>query len=102
MAISSQMETFSKREFKATCNRKTITIPLSVHKSQRNVFTVEKESEPIKKLADRICQYCSKEFRYPCRLKQHYKTVKCSDNISSQINQCSDSVSSQISQCSDS
>ncbi len=38
-----------KGEFKATCNGKTITIPLSVHKFQRNVFTVGKESEPIKK-----------------------------------------------------
>ena len=55
-----------------------------------------------KKLADRTCMYCDKEFRYPCRLKQHYKTVKCLDSVSSQISQCSDSVSSQISQCSDS
>jgi len=43
-------EPLIKGEFKATCNGKTIIIPLSVHKSQRNVFTVEKkESEPIKK-----------------------------------------------------
>jgi hypothetical protein len=55
-----------------------------------------------KKLADRTCMYCGKEFRYPCRLKQHYKTVKCSDSVLSQVSQCSDSVSSQISQCSDS
>ncbi|CAB4411239.1 unnamed protein product [Rhizophagus irregularis] len=34
-----------KGEFKATYNGKTITIPLSVHKSQRNVFTVGKEPE---------------------------------------------------------
>src|SRR5436305_14386243 len=54
-----------------------------------------------KKLDNRTCQYCKKEFRYPCRLKQHYKTVKCSDSISSQINQCSDSIS-QINKCSDS
>jgi hypothetical protein len=38
-----------------------------------------------KKLADRTCMYCGKEFRYPCRLKQHYKTVKCSDSVSSQM-----------------
>ncbi|RGB37320.1 hypothetical protein C1646_757094 [Rhizophagus diaphanus] len=42
-------EPLIKGEFKATCNGKTITIPLSVHKSQRNVFTVGKEPEPIKK-----------------------------------------------------
>src|ERR1044072_1672684 len=36
-------EPLIKREFKATCNRKTIIIPLSVHKSQRNIFTVGKE-----------------------------------------------------------
>src|SRR5436190_22436781 len=45
-------EPLIKGEFKATQNGKSITIPLSVHKSQRNVFTVEKKSEPInKKLA---------------------------------------------------
>src|SRR5205823_3191335 len=38
-------EPLVKGEFRATRNGKTITIPLSVHKSQRNVFTVEKESE---------------------------------------------------------
>src|ERR1044071_2999344 len=38
-----------KGEFKTMRNGKTITIPLSVHKAQRNVFTVEKESKPIKK-----------------------------------------------------
>ena len=27
-------------EFKTTCNGKTIKIPLSVHKAQRNIFTV--------------------------------------------------------------
>ena len=42
-------EPLVKGEFKATRNGKTITIPLSVHKSQRNVFTVGKEPEPIKK-----------------------------------------------------
>ena len=42
-------EPLIKGEFKATCNGKTITIPLSVHKSQRNVFTVGKEPEHIKK-----------------------------------------------------
>src|ERR1044071_9233396 len=36
-------EPLIKGKFKATCNGKTITIPLSVHKSQRNVFTVGKE-----------------------------------------------------------
>ena len=38
-------EPLIKGEFKATCNGKTIIIPLSVHKSQRNVFTVGKEPE---------------------------------------------------------
>jgi hypothetical protein len=42
-------EPLIKGEFKVTCNGKTITIPLSVHKSQRNIFIVKKESEPIKK-----------------------------------------------------
>ncbi|GET00725.1 hypothetical protein GLOIN_2v1772633 [Rhizophagus clarus] len=42
-------EPLVKGEFKATQNGKTITIPLSVHKSQRNVFTVGKEPEPVKK-----------------------------------------------------
>src|ERR1044071_2188471 len=42
-------EPLVKGEFKAPYNGKTITIPLSVHKAQRNVFTVEKESESIKK-----------------------------------------------------
>src|SRR5436305_92080 len=32
-----------KGTFKATQNGKTITIPLSVHKSQRNIFTVGKK-----------------------------------------------------------
>ena len=36
-------EPLVKGEFKATRNGKTVTIPLSVHKSQRNVFTVGKE-----------------------------------------------------------
>src|SRR5438045_2376019 len=38
-------EPLIKGEFKATQNGKSITIPLSVHKSQRNVFTVGKEPE---------------------------------------------------------
>ena len=38
-------EPLVKGEFKTSRNGKTITIPLSVHKSQRNVFTVGKESE---------------------------------------------------------
>ena len=38
-------EPLVNREFKASRNGKTITIPLSVHKSQRNVFTVAKEAE---------------------------------------------------------
>ena len=45
-------EPLIKGEFRATCDGKTITIPLSVHKSQRNVFKVEKDgdiSETIKK-----------------------------------------------------
>ena len=66
-------EPLIKGEFKATCNGKTITIPLSVHKSQRNIFTVEKEPESIKKkLVDRTCQYCGKEFRYPANLRQYF------------------------------
>jgi hypothetical protein len=32
-------------EFRATRNGKTITIPLSVHKSQRNIFTVARDIE---------------------------------------------------------
>jgi hypothetical protein len=36
-----------KGEFKANVNGKAISIPLSVHKSQRNVFSVE--NQPIKK-----------------------------------------------------
>src|SRR5581483_8177869 len=45
-------EPLIKGEFRATCDGKTITIPLSVHKSQRNVFKVENDgdiSETIKK-----------------------------------------------------
>lgn len=42
-------EPLIKGEFKATRNGQTITIPLSVHKSRRNVFTVGKDLEPIKK-----------------------------------------------------
>jgi hypothetical protein len=42
-------EPLVRGEFKVTRNGKTITIPLSVHKSQRNVFTVEKIPELIKK-----------------------------------------------------
>ena len=45
-------EPLIKGEFRATCNGKTITIPLSVHKSQCNVFKVENDgdiSETIKK-----------------------------------------------------
>jgi hypothetical protein len=42
-------EPLVKGEFKASRNGKTIIIPLSVHKAQRNVFTVEKDPEPIKK-----------------------------------------------------
>ena len=38
-------EPLVKGEFKASRNGKTITIPLSVHKSQHNVFTVGKETE---------------------------------------------------------
>ena len=34
-----------------------------------------------KKLADRTCQYCGKEFQYPCRLIQHIKAKnKCNIN----------------------
>jgi hypothetical protein len=36
-------EPLMKGEFRATQSGRTIIIPLSVHKSQRNVFTVEKE-----------------------------------------------------------
>ncbi|GET01417.1 hypothetical protein GLOIN_2v1772633 [Rhizophagus clarus] len=42
-------ELLVKGEFKASRNGKTITIPLSVYKSQRNIFTVGKEPEPVKK-----------------------------------------------------
>jgi hypothetical protein len=42
-------EPLVKGEFKAICDGKTISIPLSVHKAQRNIFTVEKGAEPIKK-----------------------------------------------------
>ncbi|KLL01556.1 MAG: hypothetical protein MRERC_15c004 [Mycoplasmataceae bacterium RC_NB112A] len=42
-------EPLVKGEFKTIRNGKTITIPLSVHKSQRNVFTVGKGPEPVKK-----------------------------------------------------
>ena len=45
-------EPLIKGEFRATRNGRTITIPLSVHKSQRNVFTVGKDPEivtPVKK-----------------------------------------------------
>ena len=45
-------EPLIKGEFIATRNGRTITIPLSVHKSQRNVFTVGKDPEivtPVKK-----------------------------------------------------
>ena len=49
MAVSSWLGTLSEGEFKVTRNGKTITIPLSVHKAQRNVFTVEKDPEPVKK-----------------------------------------------------
>jgi hypothetical protein len=38
-------EPLVKGEFKVNRNGKTISIPLSVHKSQRNVFTVGKEPE---------------------------------------------------------
>ncbi|RGB33890.1 hypothetical protein C1646_761176 [Rhizophagus diaphanus] len=38
-------EPLVKGEFRVSRNGKTITIPLSVHKSQRNVFTVAKEPE---------------------------------------------------------
>ena len=34
-----------------------------------------------KKLVDRTCQYCGKEFQYPCRLIQHMKAKnKCNIN----------------------
>ena len=36
-----------------------------------------------KKLDDRTCQYCGKEFQYPCRLIQHMKAKnKCNINAS--------------------
>src|SRR5438045_8404041 len=68
-------ESLVKGEFKASRNGKTITIPLSVHKYQRNVFTVGKEKKlslPRSKASDRICQHCGKEFRYPSNLRQHF------------------------------
>ena len=36
-----------------------------------------------KKLTDRTCQYCGKEFQYSCRLIQHMKAKnKCNINAS--------------------
>ena len=64
-----------KGEFKVTQNGKTITILLSVHKSQRNVFTVGKKKKlslPWPKAGDRTCQHCGKEFCYPSNLRQHF------------------------------
>ena len=91
MAVSSWLGTLGKGEFKITCNGKTITISLSVHKAQHNVFTVEKEPEEwfsieIKKLDDRTCQYCEKEFQYPCRLIQHMKAKNKCNNSASTVN----------------
>ena len=35
-----------------------------------------------KKLDDRTCMYCKKEFRYPCRLAQHMKAKnKCNNSM---------------------
>ena len=34
-----------------------------------------------KKLADRICHYCEKEFQYPCRLKRHQKNGQCPASV---------------------
>jgi hypothetical protein len=42
-------EPLVKGEFKAMCDGKTIIIPLSVHKAERNIFTIERDPEPIKK-----------------------------------------------------
>jgi len=50
-------EPLVKGEFKTSRNGKTITILLSVHKSQRNVFTIGKETELIKK--NWLCIYAS-------------------------------------------
>src|SRR5271154_1445270 len=46
-------------------------------------FYCSKGLEGIKKkLADRICQYCSKEFRYPCKLREHLKRNNlCSQKV---------------------
>ena len=42
-----------------------------------------------------MCQYCSKEFRYPSNLKRHLKLKNaCSDKISSRVSLTSDRVSS--------
>ena len=38
-----------KGEFKAICDGKTITIPLSVYKAERNIFTIKKNPKSIKK-----------------------------------------------------
>src|SRR5271154_367351 len=53
-------------------------------------FYCSKGLEGIKKkLADRICQYCSKEFRYPCKLREHLKR----NNLCSQkVTDCSRKV----------
>ena len=90
-----------KGEFKATRNGKTITILLSVHKAQHNVFTVEKVSEPIKKIIDRTCQYCGKEFRYPSILKRHLKLKNMCSEQSSQVNDRVSLISDRISPTSD-
>jgi hypothetical protein len=50
-------EPLVKGEFKATRNGKTITIPLSVHKSQRNVFTVGKEPEQDLKKMHKLYEF---------------------------------------------
>ncbi|PKK68510.1 hypothetical protein RhiirC2_782174 [Rhizophagus irregularis] len=67
-------EPLIKGEFKATCNGKTITIPLSVHKSQHNVFI---------------------EFRYPY-LFLHHKKTKCWINSESTMSLQQDKVKSTL------
>ena len=63
-------------------------------------------------IPDRTCQYCGREFLYPCRLTQHMKTKnKCSNSVptvnesvptvNNNVLAVNDSVLSQI-QCSDS
>ena len=54
-----------------------------------------------KKLADRTCMYCEKEFTYPSILKRHLKLKNMCSEQSSQVNDRVSLVSDQISPTSD-